>query len=104
MEECGAARANRARWNDRARCGHPTGSLSTDAERVPLSHAGQRRGSGKDLRAAVRWRADLHADGRDILRASLRDASRPIRYIVDAVARASVASVTEPRTRTTVAA
>src|SRR5712664_1102725 len=47
---------------------------------------GQCEGDGAPLRAACRGWPDLHEDGADVFRESVRHAARPVWHVVDAAA------------------
>ena len=62
-----------------------------------LTLGGQREGDGAALRAAWRGWPDLHEDGAEVFRESVRDAARPIWDVVDAAARGAVGETRQAR-------
>src|SRR5688572_19734863 len=60
-----------------------SGSISADAQCVSDTDCRRRGRGGADLGAALRRGADLHEDGRDLLRHPLRAAAGQVRYVVD---------------------
>src|SRR6188768_3511036 len=83
MEERRAARADDARRNGALWRRHPTRSLPAHAKCVSVAERRQRRRSGAGLRPAHGWWPDLHEDGRDLLRVTLRDVAGSVRDVVD---------------------
>src|SRR5436190_14839528 len=73
---------------------HPDGrghsDRRADAQRLLDAHVGYRIGRGALLRGADRRRRDLHEDGKDAFRQSLRDAARSVRRVLDAPPSAEV--------------